>query len=148
MINNVTIAGRLTKDVELRYTGNGTAVGSFTLAVDRPFKNASGEKETDFINCVIWRKSAETLSGYTKKGSAIGVTGRIQVRNYENSEGKRVYVTEVVAENFSFLESKSSSQTNSQGSGQGGYSKPKKQATDPFKNTGSPISIEDSELPF
>lgn len=105
MINNVTVVGRLTRAVDLRYTSNGTAYASFTLAVDRDFKNQNGEKETDFINCVMWRKPAENLANYTKKGSLIGVEGRIQTRNYDNQQGQRVYVTEVLAEKFSFLES-------------------------------------------
>ena len=91
MINNVTLTGRLTRAVDLRYTSNGTAYASFTLAVDRAFKNQNGEKETDFINCVMWRKPAENLANYTNKGSLIGVEGRIQTRNYENEQGK-IYI--------------------------------------------------------
>ena len=105
MINNVTVVGRLTRAVDLRYTSNGTAYASFTLAVDRDFKNQNGERETDFINCAMWRKPAENLANYTKKGSLIGIEGRIQTRNYDNQQGQRVYVTEVLAEKFSFLES-------------------------------------------
>ncbi len=108
MINNVVLVGRLTKDPDLRYTANGTAVGSFTLAVNRNFKNQSGEREADFINCVIWRKPAETMAKYAKKGSLIGAVGRIQTRSYENQQGQRVYVTEIVADNFQLLESKNS----------------------------------------
>lgn len=106
MINNVCLVGRLTKPVDLRYTSNGTAFGSFSLAIDRTYKNQAGEKETDYINCVIWRKPAVNLSNYTSKGSLIGVEGRLQTRNYENKEGQKVYVTEVLVENFSLLESK------------------------------------------
>lgn len=108
MINNVVLVGRLTKDPDLKYTGNGQAAASFTLAVNRSFKNANGDREADFINCVIWRKSAETLANYARKGTLLGVTGRIQTRNYENQQGQRVYVTEVVVENFQLLESKNS----------------------------------------
>lgn len=108
MINNVTLVGRLTKEPDLRYTSNGTAAASFTLAVNRSFKNANGDREADFINCVIWRKPAETLANYARKGTLLGVTGRIQTRNYENQQGQRVYVTEVVVENFQLLESKNS----------------------------------------
>ena len=149
MINNVTIAGRLTRDVELRYTGSGTPVGNFTLAVDRPFKNAQGEKEVDFINCVIWRKSAEALANYTKKGSAIAVVGRIQVRNYENKEGAKVYITEVVCEMFSMLESKAvtESRINNDHSNYGN-SGTHKNNNDPYGNTGEPIDISDDDLPF
>ena len=110
MINNVCLVGRLTRPVDLRYTQNGTAFGSFTLAIDRTYKNQAGEKETDFINCVIWRKSAVNLSNFTKKGSLLGVEGRLQTRNYENHEGKKVYITEVLVENFSLLESKATTE--------------------------------------
>ena len=110
MINNVTLVGRLTRDPELRYTGNGTAVVSFTIAADRPFTNSQGEREADFINCVAWRRTAEVVSNYTHKGSLVGVTGRIQTRSYENNEGRTVYVTEVVVENFRMLESKATAE--------------------------------------
>ena len=110
MINNTVLVGRLTADPNLRYTSNGTATATFTLAVNRNFTNASGEREADFINCVIWRKSAETLANYARKGTLLGVTGRIQTRNYENQQGQRVYVTEVVAENFQLLEKRDTSQ--------------------------------------
>lgn len=110
MINNVCLIGRLTRPVDLRYTSNGTAFGSFSLAIDRTYKNQEGERETDFINCVIWRKSAVNLSNFTKKGSLLGVEGRLQTRNYENHEGKKVYITEVLVENFSLLESKATTE--------------------------------------
>lgn len=110
MINNVSLTGRLTRDVDLRYTQSGTAVATFTLAVDRQFTNASGERETDFINCVIWRKSAENFSNFTRKGSLVGVEGHIQTRNYDNNQGQRVYVTEVVVENFALLESRATTE--------------------------------------
>ena len=110
MINNVTLIGRLTKDVELKYTGSGLAVAQFTLAVARDFSSKNGERETDFINCVAWQKSAETLANYVKKGSLIGVVGRIQTRNYENNQGQKVYITEVVVERFNFLEKKDGNQ--------------------------------------
>ena len=106
MINNVCLVGRLTRPVDLRYTSNGTAFGSFSLAINRTYKNQAGEKETDFINCVIWRKPAVNLSNFTKKGSLIGVEGRLQSRSYENKEGQKVYATQVLVENFSLLESK------------------------------------------
>ena len=110
MINRVVLVGRLTRDPDLRSTSNGRSVASFTLAVNRAFTNAQGEREADFINCVIWGKSAEVLSQYTHKGSLIGVEGRIQTRSYDNNEGQRVYVTEVVADNFQLLESRQQSQ--------------------------------------
>lgn len=106
MINSVVLVGRLTRDPEMRQTGNGTPVCSYTLAVNRrPSANSNGP-EADFINCVAWNKTAETMSRYLHKGSLIGIEGRIQTRNYENQQGQRVYVTEVVTNNFSFLESK------------------------------------------
>ncbi|MTB54749.1 single-stranded DNA-binding protein, partial [Streptococcus uberis] len=106
MINNVVLVGRMTKDAELRYTPSQVAVATFTLAVNRTFKSQNGEREADFINCVIWRQPAENLANWAKKGALIGITGRIQTRNYENQQGQRVYVTEVVAENFQMLESR------------------------------------------
>lgn len=106
MINNVVLVGRLTRDVDLRYTQSGTAVASFTVAVDRSFRNAQGERQTDFINCVMWRKAAENFAQFTRKGSLVGIEGSIQTRNYENQQGQRVYVTEVLSNNFSLLEPK------------------------------------------
>ena len=106
MLNNVSLVGRLTKDVELRYTPSNVAVATFTLAVNRTFKNENGEREADFINCVMWRQQAENLANWCKKGAWIGITGRIQTRSYDNQQGQRVYVTEVVAEQFQLLESK------------------------------------------
>ncbi|EGO5177400.1 single-stranded DNA-binding protein [Enterococcus faecalis] len=106
MINNVTLVGRVTRDPELRYTPQNQAVATFSLAVNRQFKNANGDREADFINCVIWRQQAENLVNWAKKGALIGITGRIQTRNYENQQGQRVYVTEVVADNFQMLESR------------------------------------------
>lgn len=106
MLNSVCLVGRTTKDPELRYTTSNVAVATFSLAVNRNFKDANGERETDFINCVIWRQPAENLANWAKKGALIGITGRIQTRSYENQQGQRVYVTEVVAENFQMLESR------------------------------------------
>lgn len=109
MINNVVLVGRLTRDAELRYTPQNQAVATFNLAVNRNFKNQSGERETDFINVVIWRQQAENLANWTKKGSLIGITGHIQTRSYENQQGQRVYVTEVVADSFQILEKRDNS---------------------------------------
>lgn len=126
MINNIVLTGRLTKDADLRYTPAGKAVATFNLAVNRQFTNAKGENEADFPSVVIWGKSAETLANFTRKGTLIGVTGRIQTRSYDNQQGQRVYVTEVVAESFTFLEKKvESGQQNNQ-----------------------PISISDDDVPF
>jgi single-strand DNA-binding protein len=110
MLNSVNLTGRLTKDPELRYTPSGVAVTTFTLAVARPFSNDKGEKETDFLNCVTWRKTAETIANHVKKGSLIGVTGRLQSRSYDDQSGKRVFVTEVNCDQFTFLENKSQPQ--------------------------------------
>ena len=115
MINRVVLVGRLTRDPELRYTANGAAVASFTVAVNRQFTNSQGEREADFINCVIWRKAAENFSNFTNKGSLVGIDGRLQTRNYENQQGQRVYVTEVVVENFSLLESRAESEKRNSG---------------------------------
>ena len=113
MINNVVLVGRITRDPELRYTPQqNQAVATFSLAVNRQFKNANGEREADFINCVIWRQQAENLANWAKKGALIGVTGRIQTRSYENQQGQRVYITEVVADSFQMLESKGGAKQN------------------------------------
>ena len=142
MLNRVILIGRLTKDGELRYTPAGVAVFTFTLAVDRPFTNSqTKEKEADFINIVTWRQLAETCANYLRKGRLTAVEGRIQVRNYDNNEGKRVYVTEVIADNVRFLES-SGSGSGSQASGQ------QRAQQDPFVDDGRPIDISDDDLPF
>lgn len=107
MMNRVVLVGRLTKDPDLRYTPNGVPVATFTLAVNRTFTNQQGEREADFINCVIWRRPAENVANYLKKGSLAGVDGRIQSRSYDGQDGKRVYVTEVVADSVQFLEPRS-----------------------------------------
>ena len=104
MINNVVLVGRMTRDAELRHTPKNQPVASFNLAVNRNFKNGNGDREADFINCVIWGTIAENLANWTKKGALIAVIGRIQTRNYENQQGQRVYVTEVVVEKFQTLE--------------------------------------------
>jgi single-strand DNA-binding protein len=116
MMNRVVLVGRLTKDPELRYTGSGTAVASMTIAVKRNFKNGNDEYETDFINVVVWRKPAENAAIFLKKGSLCGIDGRVQTRNYEGTDGKRVYVTEILAESVQFLEPRSN---NTGGEGQG-----------------------------
>ena len=102
-MNRVCLNGRLTKDIDLRYTQNNVAIAIFTLAVQRKFKNKNGDYESDFINCVAYRQVAELLNKYTKKGDLIGVEGKIQTRNYENKDGKKVYITEVIVENIDFL---------------------------------------------
>jgi single-strand DNA-binding protein len=144
MINRVVLVGNLTKEPDLRYTQSGVAVATFTLAVGRPFGGQDGEKQTDFINCVVWKKAAENCANFLKKGSKAGVDGRIQTRNYEGSDGKRVYVTEVVAESVQFLDSKEQ--------GEQRQAPPNQQQNRPpanrgFQNSGS-INIQDDDLPF
>jgi single-strand DNA-binding protein len=154
MMNRVVLVGRLTKDPDLRYTPNGVPTASFTLAVNRNFTNAQGEKEVDFINCVVWRKPAENCANFLKKGSLAGVDGRIQTRNYEGQDGKRVYVTEVLAESVQFLDSKPRNEegnTNTRGNSE----RPKNEGNsgftrvddDPFAGNGQ-IDISSDDLPF
>lgn len=106
MINRVVLSGRTTKALEVKYTQSGIAVASFTLAVNRQFRDKDGNREADFINCVIWRKGAENLANLTHKGSLIAIDGHLQTRNYQDKDGKKVYVTEVVVDSFVLLESK------------------------------------------
>ena len=152
MINNVVLVGRMTRDADLRYTPSNQAVATFTLAVNRNFKNQAGERETDFINCVIWRQQAENLANWVKKGALIGVTGRIQTRSYDNQQGQRIYVTEVIAESFQLLESRTARE------GQGGNYNSTYQATAqstpnfareerPF-GASNPLDTSDDDLPF
>ena len=108
-MNKAMLVGRLTRDPELRYTGTNTAVTSFSIAINRTFTNQAGEREADFINVVVWRKAAENVKKYVFKGSLVGVEGRVQSRSYEAKDGTKRYITEVVADNVQFLESKSQS---------------------------------------
>ena len=161
MINQVVLVGRLTKDADLRYTSGGQAVATFNLAVNRNFTNQSGEREADFVNCVIWRKPAETLANYAKKGTLLGVIGRIQTRNYENQQGQRVYVTEVVCDNFQLLESRNANEQrqntenfNNQNLQSQLFDSRKlndmpnfDKSTEPFEQS-SQIDINDDDLPF
>lgn len=122
MINNVSLTGRLTRDPELKYTnGSNIPVLSFTLAVNRNFKNKQGDVEADFINCVAWNKAAENISNYFQKGSLIGIEGSIQTRTYDDKDGKRVYLTEVYVKSFSFLEAKKNQAPSSGQPGQAAY---------------------------
>ena len=110
MINSITLVGRLTKEVELRYTQAGKGVASFTIACDRPFKNQQGEKETDFINIVVWGNQAEHCANYLSKGKLAGVEGRLQIRSFDGQDGQKRWVTEVVANRVAFLSPKDSNQ--------------------------------------
>lgn len=155
-MNNVNLIGRLTKPVDLRYTQSGVAYGMFTIAVNRRFKNQNGEREADFINCVIWKKSAENLANFTNKGALIGVSGAIQTRNYDNQQGQRVYVTEVLVENFDLLESRKTADNgvlNSGGINTQSYNKNQNSAVnfennDPFTANGETFDVQDDDLPF
>lgn len=144
MINNTVLVGRLAKDVELRHTPSNVAVVTFTLAVNRTFKNENGDREADFINCVMWRQQAENLANWAKKGALIGITGRIQTRSYDNQQGQRVYVTEVVAEQFQLLESKG------QQGNQGQQRQQTQQQEPDFSRSANtnPLDISDDDLPF
>jgi single-strand DNA-binding protein len=149
-LNNVTLAGRLTKDPELRYTPNGVAVATFTLAINRKFTNQQGEREADFINCVVWRQPAESVANFLKKGSLAGVTGMIQTRSFEGTDGKRVYVTEVMAESVQFGP-RNESGTNGGGNNQNantGQNRGNNNQQDPFAGQGQSIDISDDDLPF
>lgn len=161
MINNVVLVGRLTKELDLRFTGNGSAVASFTVAINRQFTNQKGERDADFINCVIWRKPAENMAQYTRKGSLVGLEGRIQTRTYDDKEGKRIYVTEVVVDSFSLLDTKQAnsstsndSYTNTQQQNQSsttnnyGMNSNYQKQSDPFEKSSQPIDVDDSDLPF
>ena len=139
MLNRVILIGRLTKDPEMRYTPAGVAVTQFTLACDRPFTK-DGEKEADFIPIVTWRQLAETCANYLRKGRLTAVEGRIQIRNYENNEGRRVYVTEIIADNVRFLESAKNDQGNNAPTAGN--------KNDPFHDDGRPIDISADDLPF
>lgn len=153
MINRSVLVGRLTRDPELCYTNGGAAVATFTIAVNRQFTNQNGEREADFISCVIWRKAAENLTNFTHKGSLIGIDGHIQTRNYENQQGTRIYVTEVVVDNFSLLESRAESEhhqsANSNGhSSNNSNNRKYDNNQNQYGNNGGQIDISSDDLPF
>ena len=157
-MNKVFLIGRLTRDPELRYTGNNTPVASFSLAVNRNFTNQQGEREADFFNITVWRKQAENVKNYLSQGSQVAVDGRIQTRSYDDNNGQKRYVTEVVADNVEFLGSKNSSNNSSKGSHNeeptpydfDDSKEPKGTDVDnnPFADFGANIEISDDELPF
>ena len=167
MINRVVLTGRLTKDAELKVTQSGLSVATFTLAVNRQYSKAKGD--ADFINCVIWRKAAENFCNFTSKGSLVGIDGRIQTRSYENKSGQKVYVTEIVVDSFSLLESKKDRLVNNNSGTDNNYgansnnngfsnnttgtnytnsSSNESQAPDPFAGSGDSIDITEDDLPF
>ncbi len=156
-MNKVFLIGRLVRDPELRYTGSNIPVATFSLAVNRPYTGQSGERETDFINIVVWRKQAENVKNYVNQGSQVAIDGRIQTRSYDDQNGQKRYVTEVVADNVQFLDTKASREqrTNNQGYTENvnPYDFKEEQQTsninnDPFKDFGDEIKIEDDDLPF
>ncbi|MCI5723548.1 MAG: single-stranded DNA-binding protein [Erysipelotrichaceae bacterium] len=158
MINRVVLVGRLTRDVEVRKTATGLSVATFTVACDRRgARGQDGQQSADFISCTAWRQSADFLGSYARKGAMVGVEGRIQTRNYER-DGQKVYVTEVVCDNVSLLESKSTSQSRAQNSGyqdnsyqQPTYEQPKS-SNDDFNSddfgAGIGMDISSDDLPF
>ena len=159
-MNKAILIGRLTRDPELRTTPTGRNVCQFSVAVSRNFTNANGEREADFINCVVWDKQAENLVKYQKKGNQIAVEGRIQTRNYDDKDGKKVYVTEILASNISFLDSKGTSTAGNTSfntlpeppmedtSSNSGSVETVSVEKDPFEAFGDSIEISDNDLPF
>nr|WP_124057752.1 single-stranded DNA-binding protein [Vaginisenegalia massiliensis] len=168
-MNTVQLVGRLTREVDLKFTSSGTAVGTFSIAVNRNFTNQQGEREADFINCVIWRKAAENFANFTRKGSLVGIEGRIQTRSYDNQQGQKVYVTEVVVNNFDLLEPRSVTeqrpvgdqrpanqgyqnqasnyQANNNNSNFSSFNN-NQSVSSPFIEDGRPIDISEDDLPF
>lgn len=160
-MNKVFLIGRLTRDPELRYTGSNTAVATFSIAVNRPFTSQSGERQADFINIVVWRRQAENVKNYLTQGSQVAVDGRLQSRSYDGTDGKRHYVTEVVADNIEFIGARRGNENNAQEPAQNmpqeepvfsDFPQEEPASTDvsgnPFADFGSSIEISDDELPF
>ena len=144
-MNKVCLTGRITKNIELKYNQNNVAITSFTLVVTRKFKNQNGEYESDFINCIAYKSTAELLNKYVKKGDLLGIEGRIQTRNYEDKDGKRVYVTEVIVDSIDFLQSRKDESkqetTKTENTKQ-------KLSDDVFSEFGSSIEITDDDIAF
>ena len=161
-MNKVVLIGRLTRDTELRYTGSNLPVATFAIAVNRPFSNQAGEREADFINIVVWRKQAENCKNYLTQGSQVAIEGRIQTRSYDDQNGQKRYITEVIADNVEFLGSRNSSTNSNNMSATasksaeltpydfGGTPEPKGTDIDsnPYADFGASIEISDDELPF
>lgn len=150
MINAVSLTGRLTRDPELRETQNGVAVGNMTLAVNRTFTDANGERQADFINCVMFKKTTEIAKKYLNKGSLVGISGRLQSRSYEDKDSKRVFVTEVVVDNLAFLETRAEAEANRSQGQSSNHNPPQQQRgqreENPFNNNA--VDISDEDLPF
>jgi len=155
-MNKVVLVGRITKDPELKYTTNNIPVAQFTIAVNRTYQNKSGERQADFINCVVWRGQAENFAKYMRKGSLIGVDGQIQTRSYDDANGVRRYVTEVICDSIHFLEPKSALRSDSysehldmnQYESQKQTEKTPEQHKNPFEDMTSDFDISNDDLPF
>lgn len=153
-MNRAILVGRLTRDPELRHTNNDIPVCQFTVAVNRPYQGRSGERQADFINCVAWRNQAENLARYMRKGSLIGVEGSIQTRSYDDANGMRRYVTEVVCDSIHFLESKNARQDYNPFPDFNQYEtpsynqRPQEEHKDPFENLSSQFDVSNDDLPF
>lgn len=163
MLNIVVLTGRLTREPELKYSQSGVPVCRFTLAVNRSFGNANGEREADFPNIVTFRKIAENVANHLHKGSLVGVEGRIQTSSFDGKDGNRVFLTEVIANSVQFLEPRNSNAGTPSNQNYGGqqngnantpnqsYSAPNQtqgQDHDPFSTQGGPVTVSDDDLPF
>lgn len=154
MINRVVLVGRLTREIELRKTPNGASVVSFTVACNRRSKQ-EGQPDADFINCVAWNRVADLMAQYLQKGALIGIEGRIQTRSYDDKDGKRVYVTEVLADSVQFLESRNAGQSQSSyqpqpqmSSEPSGYTADEKSSSFDNEFAGDTLDIASDDLPF
>lgn len=150
-MNKVNLIGRLTKDAEIRYNDNNIGYARFTLAVNRNFTNADGEREADFISCVAWRKTAELIVKHFKKGSEIGVSGRIQTGSYEKENGDKVYTTDVIVDEITFIGSKKGDERPAPeytGQAEQPEQQEPKEKTDPFAEFGNEVVLTDDDLPF
>lgn len=145
-MNKVNLIGRLTKDTEIRYNSADIAYVRFTLAVNRSFLNANGEREADFISCVAWRKTAELINEHFKKGSEVGISGRIQTGSYDSEKGDKVYTTDVIVEEITFVGSKKDSRPEPEYTGQ--VEETKENAKDAFEDFGNEVELSDDDLPF
>lgn len=155
MINQVALTGNLAREVELRQTTNGVPYARFVIAVTRTHPNKNGEREADFIDCVAWRQTGEAMHKYFRKGSRVGVTGRISTGSYDDAQGQHVYRTNVIVEDFYFLEKREETEARPQNPGQSAtYTAATTQSTDPynspdpFASAGKRVDISDDDLPF
>ena len=149
-MNKVFLIGRLVRNPELRYTSSNIAVATFSLAVNRPFADQDGERGTDFINIVVWRKQAENVKNYLNQGSQVAIDGRLQTRSYDDQNGNKRYVTEVIADNVQFLDTKTSREQREVDSDEQSSlnTVPNSEVDDPFKNFAKEIRFEEADLPF